>query len=285
MVKENIIVELIPWMHYFPTLAHEDVVKHVKRLPKNSTIAIELPQAHAELVNLAISSFRGEKRGLDRLSVGLDELRKVLPDDFWAVMEVLTQCKKRNIKVIPIESKALFDKVHSIDIERPRNHPELKATIDVDVKREKFFVNEIIKLLNSSRKSGVVHTRLYVLSGAAHCSPMRRMLLERGYNAELNTSIFTKQSQIERGIRTDNLIRQACDTGEYRGDLIDLVHRLLTDIRKDNEAKKDILVKEIESALFPKSKHKRRIVIRKSTNRKSLARKTRKIKSAQPRRR
>jgi len=64
-----------------------------------------------------------------------------------------------------------------------------------------------------------------------------------------------------------------------------LVHRLLTDIRKDTSTKKDFLVREIESALFPKGKPPRRRVKRKSNIKKLPARKTQGEKSAPRRRR
>ena len=169
-------VEVVPWVHDLVFEAHGEMVKFVKTLPRNSTVCIESTLADLE---------EGKKIHLD------------------ALREVIHECEKLGIKLVPIESPALR-RLHS---EKYLRSPygltpgidEYTAAKEAEsnARREGAFVRNIKAALSTSKQPTLI-----VLAGASHANGIVRGLAKEKIRARINLSPFRQREIFTKILRT-----------------------------------------------------------------------------------
>lgn len=170
-------VELIPWTHAIDHGIHGDAINYIKTIPKNSFIVVEATAKYIEFMNKLVYKAPSEQFKLDWQG--------------WAYVELVHECKKRNITVIPIES--LVPR-----ISREREIQGIMIT-KKDVKREKAFARNIQTLLKRFNVR-----KLYALTGAGHTPALKLELKRLKIKAKINT-IFVKSFKERTKMKLDFL--------------------------------------------------------------------------------
>jgi len=205
-------VEIVPWAHSIDSLSHELVVKYVKTLPKNSFLALEL--SSNDLIEL-------EKELVGPNAVNL--LSPKYRDDFRhkkmsaAFLEILFECKTRNINVIPINSnirksqalkrthallgnaQIIIGNVQTLTDLKNRQAPTLRFVAEAD----KMLSENIISALKKINLN-----KLVVLTGVNHSAGVQRNLSDKGVKTNIVTKIFSGATLKQNNYRID-LLRKA----------------------------------------------------------------------------
>lgn len=169
-------VNFVPWYHNYNSPWHMAVVEYIRTLPKNSAIAIEISATALE--NAGYTTY-----ALNRVSEPnyakpeikrqiLDLIEKTQPD-VLSTYEILQECKKRNITVIPIESRTYY-----LAAKRAKNAGQYNP------QREKAFITQINTILE---KSGIKD--LTVIAGSNHILNVYDTLRAQGTSCNI-VSLF-----------------------------------------------------------------------------------------------
>lgn len=222
-MTQNTEVEIIPWAHSPYLLTHEDVVKYVKKLPKNSCLAMEIPPDNIVLLErlkefiIATGDTKVADEFIERVwGKGLERLpeygRRRFLSQPWATLEIVHECWKKNITIIPIETpltarqgqKAILGVIGGLGA------PEGEVKMPKGVfGRERGFVRQIQTTLRKFKGK-----KLPVLMGPAHSLTVKRELENSGINATINTQIFTKKRKMEKIVNRGGKLAEAVMRGE-----------------------------------------------------------------------
>lgn len=238
MAPKKVTVELVPWTHVVTFLAHEDVVHHIKSLPKNSSIMLEI-----------------NSRELNKLSRFIEKPDPMvhLNDPKWAALEILLACGKRNIKVIPLDTLISVASLGLFRVIASGRH-----TLTTQSKREDSMVRQIRPVLENFKGK-----KLPVVVGAGHVMELKRKLGNLGITATVNTELFTEAKKIKESMRLDKLVKEATIAGdeEKATKLAYRVRDLVTTKRSTDY--KELISNEIWSRLHKKEERvKRRLSTR-----------------------
>ncbi len=223
-------IEILPWVHHAGILLHEDLVKYLGKIPRGSLLAIELIPKESVFFREIMSLFAGNKPNIRRHKfVGgqealildhvatikqlperhgkdfLQEIEKfrILTEEDWAVLEVLNECGKRGIKLIPVENpfaKEFGNVAHAL-IEH------VKAW-----KRREMF--QFGSLMNVIRRTG---RKIFVITGHGHALHLKNLLAEKGIDVKLNTSFYTYPQNLEDAIKLEEECRKNAINKELYG--------------------------------------------------------------------
>ncbi|MBI2530447.1 MAG: hypothetical protein HYW05_04875 [Candidatus Diapherotrites archaeon] len=212
-------VELIPWVHNFDTSAHEDVVNYVRGLPKNSHLATEITPERLSYYNRLLSVITGS-------------VRKILPD-VLAALEIMHECKKRNITIIPLETPVSRE----IIIKTYENKSSRYSTELANKFRDQTFARILETTLKKFKGQ-----KLPVLLGLQHVAlgEILNELRKRGINARVNTTIFTYKKEILEKINRQKRLIARIMRGERVRDVTYYKRR-----KMDPEIAKTILINEL----------------------------------------
>ncbi|MFA5930996.1 MAG: hypothetical protein WC821_01655 [archaeon] len=166
-------VELVPWVHDLSFEAHAEVVDYIKQLPKNSVLCVEANQK----------------------DFGLPPTN--------ALIEIIHECGKLNIKLVPIESFPLITRHRKVS-----SNSHYGETTHLDEyysakesklcsQREKAFVRNIKSILYTLKKP-----KLVVLVGAGHIKGLVRELANEKISSKINLAPFKERDLIIKIIRT-----------------------------------------------------------------------------------
>lgn len=170
-------VELIPWYHDFVSWYHGKVIDFIKSLPKNSVIAMELTPK---------MQFPEER---NFIAVG-------------SVEEALHECRKRNLRILPIEVPAAKRRKVS-----PKNE---KGQLEWLRRREQKMIEQIRMHLQKFKGS-----KFYVVSGSGHAAALQKGLEEHGIKTRVNTDIFGEEKEkMEHSIEMEKKRRKLIDSGK-----------------------------------------------------------------------
>ncbi len=238
--RRGVEVELIPWKHHFPALVHEEVAEFVRTLQKNSFIGIEL-------------SPKGLNRYEQRLARLANQraLKPVhLTPDRWAVVEVLLECKKRNIQLVLIETN-ISERKQEKSLPEHTGKKDLPAVAKAVLFRDKVFAEQIIKSLSNFKGR-----KLPVITGGGHALNTEKILLAHSVNAHINTRIFSNEQRVKDSLLIFVRAREAA--AQNKTGLFDSLSRyadkLTSESRKEDPSE---VMKRICIELSTKKKKKR----------------------------
>lgn len=192
MVDNPANIELIPWEHYSQSLYHKKVIEYIKnKVPKNSYLALELP---SQWLNKYESLLE------DEIEFSEISMRNIHGNALVAI-DVLNECHKKNIKIIPIDSlieRKIFDNfVLKYNRQKSHNNPQEYSYDDRHElylhARDEYMAKTIIQTLIHNPKI----KQLYVLTGLHHTGPLQKLLQDsnssRRLKVNINTNVFHKE--------------------------------------------------------------------------------------------
>jgi hypothetical protein len=204
--------EIFPWIHNVVRKRHGEVVAHIKGLPRNSVIALEITPHKIRWSNRLIdilsgeiplekSMTRSEKARLENLianSKSPGYAQSVLPHQ-WAVMEIIHECRKRNITIEPIASPVqealLLPAVGKNDSEK---------SLQADLFAERIFVNNLYSLTAKYPRK-----KIPVFMGIFHAVPVKQQLKRKKVRCRINTRIFSNSAEMNTDINLYDRMRKA----------------------------------------------------------------------------
>lgn len=216
MTKQKVTVEVIPWLHGAHLLCHEDIIRYIRDLPKNSSLAMEISPA-TQVLFLDLFNILSGKRSQriydfitkkdKRVPFKKMTPKKVKRDmgvSGWAYLEVLHECRKKNIAVIPIETLVSYAKSEV-------SGTATKKEFAMSLFREKTFARQIKTTLMKFKGE-----RLLVLTGLGHSLSLQRELTKIGVRTTLNIEIFTQRELVTKALKIDEAKSKAIAAGRKK---------------------------------------------------------------------
>jgi hypothetical protein len=192
-------LEIVPWSHGVNTKSHNDVLRFVQQVPKNSTIMLEgSPNDHA-FFNMLSDFLHGKQvdlSGLDshykKIMSKLIDLSKthskefiakvIISEQTFAWLDIIAICRSRGINVVPLESNLL----------RTQGNKNLgKKTNYLDKQRSFFFREQNMERRVSLALNSRIKKPIFVLVGSMHASFLNERLARNNINVNLRKDIFT----------------------------------------------------------------------------------------------
>jgi|GEM_PF-5372879 len=200
-------IELIPWVHSLQSQEHEDIINYIKQLPKGAVLLVEGSYQDYLLYHTIIDLVLGRKINISgfttyykemvkKLSsinnLSLSDIAEYVSPGTLAALDLIMECFKYNVKLIPIEMEVYRSKV--MKIRTKLEDLDYTDLTKLDILRETGGIRNLRAFEN-------VVQPLYMLSGASHTSFNVKLLRENGFNAQINLDIFTEPKHIERIIK------------------------------------------------------------------------------------
>ena len=186
-MKQTAEVELIPWSHYIETESHRQVIEYIKKMPKNSVIALETTDLRLHYLAKII-----EKTKKERWPTFYPAITNKNRSS-GSFIDVLVEAQKRNISIKPIEAlqyRLKYSKLLRLREEEHRAQLLSKKALDVekaldkiDFLREKHYANQIQTILKKFNRG-----ELFVLTGGEHANSLQRELKKLGIKSNINKS-------------------------------------------------------------------------------------------------
>jgi len=136
-------VEIVPWIHSIFDKEYDSVIRYVQELPKNSSLGLEIPPPPVEIAALKLPH----------------------------LYELLFECKRRGIRIIPLEAKHLLK-------------------LENDARREKVMVDRVLTAFKRFR-----FRKLPIIIGGFHVLPVLQGLQNSGIKIRVNTEIFSEKGR------------------------------------------------------------------------------------------
>jgi len=183
--KKDVEVKLIPWVHHFGCQSHDAVIEFIKKLPKNSTIALEITFRELNFGYNLLSKIQkviAEPIGQQQLKTNIDNYFHNLKEEqillVASMIEVIQACAMRNIKIVPIDSRNYKNQYMR------RYNRGTEETLSDNILREQHFANQIKTILKKYDKD-----KLFVITGSAHSISLKDILNHSGINTTLQKTI------------------------------------------------------------------------------------------------
>ncbi len=195
-------VELLPWVHVRRCLAHKNLIDYIRTIPKDSLLALEVnPQ---RLERLMAGKRLVEKSAYKHyLRLTVSKSYRHVYDMELAWKELLHECRRRNIRIIPISTPDL-DKMQT----RAQRKGDVKIEVESYIKAEKNYLREIETTAQKSRG------KIYVVTGLGHSPPLDSGLEQRRIKSRIQTEIFAEKEKIEQLIELTRKQRKAFEVGD-----------------------------------------------------------------------
>ncbi len=240
-------VRIIPWVHKVDYPLHADVVEHIRSLPKESSLAIELTEGDRIY----------HERFLNNLKI---EDAETLPKPTLAMLEIMHECQMRGIKLIPIDSRASYNRRTKIPygVVGSRGEdiwPGFGKGMDYT---DEVFADRLKKLL-LNHKCPV----LPVLVGFSHTLGLRDNLSSQEVQAHIDTSIFKDKKDAEEHMNLERLRKKALaekDLKAYGETLLRLKELFETNHR--NEFKREIVARILKARRRKETVRRRKLAKR-----------------------
>jgi len=225
--KPKTIIELIPWQHNVMRLQHAECVEYIKNLPKNSVLALEINLEAYSFFSRVISILSGhtikgditQKERMEAMATAeivhnfltspdeaLPEKSEYLIKELSAAMEVINECRKRNINIEPIAAH-LYVKSYSEAL----NEKDLAKLVYTDTLFENALAENLYSL--SAKYSG---KKIFALCGIAHVGEVYQILREKRISSKIQTFIFSNPGEIRRTIDKYTNLKNAVYEGNQK---------------------------------------------------------------------
>ncbi len=187
--NKKTVVEILPWLHIPDSQFHTDLINYISTIPKGSVIFFESDIQGLETMTPE------QVKALREMDEG--QLRSVfskVDKKAFAFLEFFSLATSRGLKVIPIESKILFDRQNRIEDKIKRSGKQSmseimdleKQFIDCCILREKWFSRTTAAFLRELDPEKVRKT--YMIVGITHAEPVKAILQSSGHNVDINIS-------------------------------------------------------------------------------------------------
>lgn len=191
--RQPLEVEIIPTFHEVDSLAFTEVLEHIKRIPKNSFLFMEITEKE--------------------LNEGLSVLRKI---DYATVKKyggwlhrfnIFIEAQKRNLRILPIESLP-FVRAEVKNWSQPKI--DLGRIVYLHNLREEQFARNI-------EGQGTQRLKNYVVLGAQHALSLKQILGVHGVKADVNMSFYSgrNREEIKNCMEVEIEFRSAVLKGNY----------------------------------------------------------------------
>ena len=181
-------IELIPWIHNTHSPHHNTVLKYIRTIPKGSTLAFESFPSYTRLLNQMKDLMSGKtpskERGFAQRDGPLNT--KTLDSFTLAMVEVLHECEKRGIEILPAQSNVAGIRSMGDAERRYGSVSEMLLTTEKDSLRREKDSAKIVA--NQARKKNI-----YFLIGAGHILSIQEELKALGVSSRVRLSIFGKK--------------------------------------------------------------------------------------------
>jgi len=248
-------VELLPWWHFIGYQAHRDLVEYVKKLPKNSVIALEA--IYTDIIRLSRAMdilARKTPRSADLTKEEIIAL--FLSESCWAYIELLQACRARNHKIVPIDLGFGGRRTPKISEEYSVKHAKAARFAD------QHFADTISTLLSTLKQK-----KLFVVVGAAHVLNLQRELKSRQLHSFINYSMLEEKLLGREAMHLyDEMDREflARNTAEAKK-IEEKLSRFDTLLKKESSTIRERIVSEIirKRSLEQEQRAKERLAARK----------------------
>lgn len=255
-------IELIPWVHNAACRWHGDVINYIRSLPKNSTIAMEMTPGRWVFLGKMADIYVGKKPSIVRGGGG--ELELIPPESqlsamsvqLLAAFEIMHECGKRNITIIPIEvhsASAMGQRTYLSDL--PPTPKELIST--AEFRLESFARNVQSALVKFSG------SRLPVITGLGDMRQLVSVLKKKSITAAINTDIFPLKSEMHQMLQLHGDLYAALTSGSAAevSKIVDDITRLCLLPRR--ESAKEVRHRIINELCAKAAKPERKLAERK----------------------
>lgn len=197
MANNKLEVEVVPWFHQAGLKAHEEVVfNFIRKLPKNSELALEISPDNLTGYSSILKQFAYNEFWSDANK----EVWEGIGFDDWAIFEILHECEKRNIKVIPVETTVARKKyAKRLDLASYG-----RDALEADLFKEKTYVRNLLSALKGLRRK-----QIPLIVGSAHAESVVRELNDVGLNAKIKIDIFSKKHKMKKILGLISSAREA----------------------------------------------------------------------------
>ena len=213
-MKQKVEVELIPWAHRISSTVHGELIDYIKKVPKNSIIALEISQ-----------------KLLDKIPDFLDI--EQLEDMALSLVELVLECKKRGIKILPLESivsDAVGDRIlrkrFVNKILRLTEEEDVIGVIKENAFREINFARRISSIIKNFPQS-----KLIVITGYGHTKSVQTELKKLGINSKINATYSKEKLALQRVTYYSMKLRQAFEANDETK-MLELTKSLLLEMQK-----------------------------------------------------
>lgn len=164
---------LIPWIHDSTHWAHTRVMEYVHRIPMGSVLLLEVDPSDITFVtSFGVPSDMTKHR---------DSIRSVFGDEALVLLDVLSECQKRNVIVIPLEESG-----------RPKG-----LALSHLRWREKNWHEKMKKIVVDPNLKKLAH--MYVLTGAEHTAATRDLLRKDHISVQIPLKEIFREGAVEMG--------------------------------------------------------------------------------------
>jgi len=182
-------VEILPWAHSADSLLHRALMRQVKKLPRGSEVFLEVSQDLSKFFGAAGDFIAGNKAGSTELAdklmksaermgvVSVGERHRLFEKSpqVIAYLEMMSEAKRRNLKLIPIETPV--SRMKAVNSQKTaeefvyEGHGMFAASeiVKADEFREMSFARQIRSLMNRDRK-------YFAIVGLNHLDSVNRKL-------------------------------------------------------------------------------------------------------------
>ncbi|MBU2099700.1 hypothetical protein KKG83_01315 [Candidatus Micrarchaeota archaeon] len=177
-------VEIVPWAHSIEESHHVQVVNYIKHLPRNSFLALELTSKALSKYLSALNS----RKLLEQLLQGKTFPRVPAPVNS-AFLDVILECAKRDISLVPIESSVRYKLSRRLRRRRYMTEFEKLAVRDSAMSEL-----SVTALKNKKIK------KLYLVTGTGHVAGIQYNLSKADVKCKIKTDIFSHKDSISEQI-------------------------------------------------------------------------------------
>lgn len=217
--NDKTVVEILPWLHIPDSQFHSDLIKYVRTFPKGSIVFFESDQEGLETMTPE------QVKALRKMDE--KQLRPIyskINRKAFAFLEFFSLAASRGLKVIPLESRILFDRQSRLEA---RINSLLSAgcqmsqIMDLEKQfsecctlREKWFSRTAAAFLRELDLAKVKKT--YMIVGITHAEPVKAILQSSGYNIDINTSFARNTTALNNLIADYRKARKASRKGDTK---------------------------------------------------------------------
>lgn len=176
-------VEVVPWLHNIGVNAHESVIEFIRSLPRNSTLCMETTEK--ELMKIT----RHPRRALDDI---VNRRGKHMSNPL-AFFEVVHECMKRNIQIVPLESPILRAK--ALKAPKEMSKDSILEGARISIGRDNAFARATKTQLSTFKGE-----KLPALVALGHAAGVDQELNNLGIKSRINTTIFSQDRGVVESI-------------------------------------------------------------------------------------
>jgi len=215
-------INILPWTHSYSAVSHQDVIKAIRRIPKNSVLFLETSNEYLAdfgFLNKYVTEGKfpirpasGFLKGRTRqFPSGIDPkiALELLQPQAVAYLDVLNVARKRNLSIVPFDT--------FVSTKRAENAFSCPDTFELFIKqlkvefwRDVVFAKLVARHYNSNKKC-------FVLVGSLHAVGFSDELSKLGVKSSIKIDFLSETSReyLNQNLALDAKIYKAFLAGDY----------------------------------------------------------------------